>query len=243
MKFSYKETAKSIGWDFSKIKIDKEVPSNYNYYKTCVNHINNNTIMLDIGCGSCEKSLRYFSLAAKVFAMDNEKEMLKKAEENLKKYYGKNDKFEFILGDRNNLPFQDNTFDLVVSRHCGANMQEVLRVLKSGGVFISEDIDNDDCLELKKVFNRGQNFNAGNLEKQKVYLDCLNFSKVELLNFEEIEYYKNVEDLEFLLTNTPIINGYDKEKDYELLKQYINNNTTEKGIKLVRKLYAFKLVK
>lgn len=246
MEFTYNNTAKKIGWNFSNLKITKEVPSNYNYYKECVSNINNTTIMLDIGCGSCEKSLRYFSQAEKVIAIDNEQEMLNKAKLNAKKYYGENfNKFEFVIGDKNNLNFENETFDLVVSRHCGANMNDVFRVLKKGGIFISEDIDNDDCIELKKLFNRGQNFKSKIIEKQNVINECIksNFSKLELLNFEEIEYYNSIEDLEFLLLNTPIINGYNKANDFELLKEYVNKNITEKGIKLVRKLYAFKLTK
>lgn len=35
-----------------------------------------------------------------------------------------------------------------------------------------------------------------------------------------------------------------KEFNYnETLKEYVSNNTTEQGIRLVRKLFAFKLVK
>ena len=237
--FNYNETAKEIGWNFSNIKMTKEVPSNYYYYKECVKHINFNTIMLDIGCGSCEKSLRYFSPAKKVYFIDNEVEMLNKAKQNLKKYYQKSSKFQFEIGDCKKLNFQDESLDLVVSRHCGANMKEVFRILKQGGIFISEDIDKYDCWELKEMFNRGQEF------KRTILREILDvgFSKIELLNFDEIEYYQSVEDLEFLLRNTPIINGYNKENDYETLKQYVANNTTEQGIKLVRKLFAFKLVK
>ena len=124
-------------------------------------------------------------------------------------------------------------------------MKEVFRILKQGGIFISEDIDKYDCWELKEMFNRGQEFNNNEEIKRTILREILDvgFSKIELLNFDEMEYYQSVEDLEFLLRNTPIINGYNKENDYETLKQYVANNTTEQGIKLVRKLFAFKLVK
>lgn len=49
---------------------------------------------------------------------------------------------KFVCGDAENLPFDDNSFDAVInveSSHCYGNMdaflQEVTRVLKSGGIF------------------------------------------------------------------------------------------------------------
>ncbi len=244
--FTYKQTAKDIGWNFENLKIEKETTSNFNYYEECAKFINKNTIMLDVGCGSCEKSIQYFNSAKKIIAIDNEQEMLNKAKNNLEATFGKNNlnNFEFKIGDCNNLEYNSNKFDLVVSRHCGANMQQVYSILKKGGVFISEDVDNNDCLELKHVFNRGQNYKSDfNYKTEVVKLTSNMFSRIELINFEEIEYYQTIEDLEFLLKHTPIINGYNKDKDFETLLKYVEKNTEEKGIKLTRRLYAFKLLK
>lgn len=246
--FDYKPVAKEIGWNFDKINYEKIVPTNFNYYTEVIKEINNQTKMLDIGCGSGEKSIRYFSLAKEVVMQDNEKEMLKKARENAKKYYGDTRKFTFVLCDKNEkLDYPDEYFDLIVSRHCGANMGEVLRLLKKGGVFISEDIDEDDCLSLKELFNRGQgleNLRNNIREKDKVINECLSlgFSKCELFNFEEIEFYKTEDDLKYLLYRTPILDKFQKE-DEEKLSTYIKQNVEEKGIKLTRKLYSIRLEK
>ena len=210
--------------------------------------INEKTKMLDIGCGCGEKSIKYFSLAKEVVMLDNEKEMLKKAKENAKKYYGDTKKFTFVLGDKNeNLDYPDEYFDLIVSRHCGANMDEVYRVLKKGGVFISEDYDEDDCLTLKQHFGFGQGYEnyKNNIREKKIVLDScidLNFSKCELFNFEEIEFYKTEEDLKYLLYRTPILDKFKSEYE-EKLSTYIKENVEEKGIKLTRKLYAIRLEK
>lgn len=245
--FNYKDTAKQIGWNFSKIKPYVEYKSDYNYYKKVVENITPNTTMLDIGCGSGEKSTRYFSLAKKIVMLDIENVMLKKAKANAKKYYGDNNKkFTFVLGDGDGkLNFKDESFDLVVSRHCGANMSEVYRVLKKGGVFISEDIDDLDCIELKDYFKRGQAY--GNVDKLKsgIFADALKagFSDINLKSFEEIEYYKQIEQLEYLLGYTPIIDGYDEEKDRVVLEKYCEDHLTNKGIKLNRRLFAFYIKK
>ena len=248
-KFEYSEVGKEIGWNFSKINPQAEHLSSYNYYKEVVANITPETIMLDVGCGSAEKTIRFFSLAKQVVAVDLEPEMLQKAQANFLKYYSGDSKmarrFEFLQVNADGvMPFEDEYFDLVVSRHCGANMNEVYRVLKKGGVFISEDVSCDDCQELKNLFGRGQCY--GDVPHyKKVYEDCLDagFSEVNFLKFEEIEYYKNVDELKYLLSYTPILNGFDDEIDSKLLGMYVEKNSAEKGIRLNRRLYAFKLVK
>lgn len=248
-KFDYNEVGKQIGWNFSNMNYTLEKESDYDYYKEVISHITPATKMLDIGCGSAEKTSRYYSLADTVYLTDFEPEMLNKAQANVNKYYETlpkvKIKFNFAILDCNGpFDFPDNSFDLVVSRHCGANMQEVFRVLKKGGVFISEDVSKDDCQELKDIFCRGQGYNEPPLYKE-VMNESLNagFSEIKFLKFEEIEYYNTIDDLKFLLHNTPILGGFDEEKDNEKLNEYINQFSTEKGIKLIRKLYAFTLTK
>lgn len=131
--FNYKQVGKEIGWNFSKINPTIEYTNHYNYYKKVMEHITPTTIMLDIGCGSAEKAIRYYSLAKKIYETDLEPEMLKKAKLNAEKYYKNDDKTKnkFIFKIMNSFEpfyFKDNNFDLVISRHCGANMKEVYRV-------------------------------------------------------------------------------------------------------------------
>lgn len=250
-KFSYEEVAKEQGWNFVKISPEIEYLTDYDYYKTVVSVIGHDTTILDIGCGSGEKSLKFFSGTKKVVMLDIEPEMLKKVEENKLKMLTEKEqaKFETKLGNGDaNLDFEDESFDLVVSRHCGANMSEVFRILKKGGVFVSEDIDDADCIELKEYFGRGQNYEnikSKRLQKADIFNKSieLGFSDIELKQVDYIEYYPNKEQLKYLLTRTPILTYFDDKTDDEILDKYILDNQTEKGIKLVRRLFAFYMVK
>ncbi len=250
IKFNYKDVAKEQGWSFEAINPVCEYSSDYYYYKEVAKEITPDVVMLDIGCGSAEKAFGYYENAKKIIMLDNEVEMLKKAKENcVTKLSEKNaKKFSFELGDgTTKLNYPDETFDLVVSRHCGGNINEIFRVLKKGGVYISEDIDHTDALELKEYFKRGQgyeNLKTNNIEKRKILNESFDagFSNIELKNFYYIEYYPNKEQLKYLLTHTPILEYLD-ESDEKTLNSYIKDYSTEKGIKLVRRLYAFKLVK
>lgn len=248
-RFDYKEIGKEIGWSFQKINYSVKHLSDYDYYKEVVKHIKTDTKLLDIGCGSAEKSARFYSNVGKVYFTDFEPEMLKKAKNNVEKYYKNTpktkNKFCFKILDCNGpFDFANNSFDMVVSRHCGANMSEVYRVLKNGGIFISEDISCDDCQELKDVFKRGQGYNQEPLYKKimKEIVDA-GFSEIKFLKFEEVEYYKTVDDIRYLLTHTPILEYYNEEQDDEILKTYVDKFLTKKGIRLNRRLYAFTIKK
>ena len=251
IKFNYKDVAKEQGWNFAAIAPIEESSSDYYYYKEVVNAIKTSTVMLDIGCGSGEKAIRYFSNAKKVVMIDNEPEMLVKVNENKHKWLSSKEAGRFIVqhGDADGtLDFPDESFDLVVSRHCGANMSEVFRILKKGGVFISEDVDYNDCLELKVAFGRGQNWQRilnNNPQKKETADRCidLGFSEINLKSFQVVEYYPNKDQLKYLLTRTPILDYYNEKEDEQILDEYICKNQTEKGIKIVRRLYAFYLLK
>ena len=64
----------------------------------------------------------------------------------------------------------------------------------------------------------------------------------------EREYYKTKEDLLALLLKTPILNDFSEEHennnlienniDVQILNQYVENNTTNKGILLRRRYYG-----
>ncbi len=249
IKFNYKDVAKEMGWSFKKLNCLTIKKTDYEYYKKVASKINENTIMLDIGCGSGEKAIPYYVKAKKIYAADNEPNMLEKMKENVEKTFkGKpNLKEKFIYQEidcEKNLPYPDEFFDLVVSRHCGGDMNEIYRVLKKGGFCILQDISDDDCIELKKLFNRGQNYNKPSICKQLLN-ECFDakFKEINLLRFEELNYLKEVADLKYLLYRTPILDYYDDEKDDETLNKYVQEHTTEKGILLIRKLHALELKK
>ena len=99
------------------------------------------------------------------------------------------------------------------------------------------------------MFNRGQAFNDLKPISQIDYEAILDagFSNVELIPLHVIEYYTSKEDLYALLLKVPILDNMSEEKEqkYErmpiekdIFETYVNNNTTKKGIKLIRRYYG-----
>lgn len=50
--------------------------------------------------------------------------------------------------DVNNLPFADNSFDIVINRHGNFNVRELFRILKPGGVFVTQQVGAENDREL-----------------------------------------------------------------------------------------------
>ena len=97
--------------------------------------------LLDIGCGTAYLiELLSKTHQAKHIGLDLSSEMVRQARE-------KNiDGAEFVIGKSDELPFEDNTFDVVTCSQSFHHypdtdkaMKEVLRVLKSGGIYILSD--------------------------------------------------------------------------------------------------------
>ncbi len=49
------------------------------------------------------------------------------------------------------LPFEDEQFDLVINRHESYNAQEVRRILRPGGIFLTQQVGARDCYRLNEL--------------------------------------------------------------------------------------------
>ena len=243
----YKYYNNIANWSFEDIDYMVENFTNWVYEDEIRKHVNNSSKVLDLGTAAGEKVLKYFPNCAEILGTDFSEKMIKNANKNLAKSGRKNIKFKVM----NNLKMftQDNYFDLVTARHTVINPKQIYKTLKPGGFLIIRGVDKLDCWELKRMFNRGQGFTDNkqiSLIDYEAILDA-KFKDVELIPLHVIEYYKTKEDLYALLLKVPILDNISeiKEKKYEripiekdIFKKYITQNTTEKGIKLIRRYYG-----
>lgn len=105
--------------------------------------------VVDIGCGTGRIIGELKLFGAEVTAVDISEEMLKKVD---KKYSD----IKTIMGDMENLPFDDETFDVAVCTFVIVHIkdpekafQEVYRILKDGGEFILTNINQRKPPKLK----------------------------------------------------------------------------------------------
>jgi ubiquinone/menaquinone biosynthesis C-methylase UbiE len=129
-------------------------------------YLRTNSVVLDIGCGTGKLE---FLLSDKIrdgniTGVDISPLMIKEAE--AKKIHKPTRNISFIISTANNLPFADNTFDIVFSLNAlhhfpmhTSFFNEVRRVLKTNGTFILLDLIKDNFVRriwieiMKKMLN------------------------------------------------------------------------------------------
>jgi len=229
----YDRVGSLMGWDFSKIaKRKKVVGKKWDFLKIIKKYINKETILLDIGTGGGEMLLRVAKFVKKAYGIDKSKSMIITARKNLKK--SKLSNVEFILADAKRLPFPKEFFDVVISRHAPFYAGELFRVLRPGGFFITQQVKEKDKQNIKTIFGRGQMFSQRDGVLMNKYIKELKHKGFKILKkdtYNAVEYYKTIDDLIFLLKNTPIIPDFDLKKDEKNIKKIEERYKTKYGIK------------
>jgi|SRR3989338_599677 len=225
----YDSVGRRIGWDFS--KLDKQVAvrnQKWDFAAVVKKYITKESILLDLGTGSGEKVIPFAKNCKRVYGIDNSKSMIAKAKQNVKL---KNAKFK--IGDNNNIPYQNKTFDIITSRHAPINFKEAYRVMKEGGLLITQQVGERDKQNIKEVFGRGQSYGKTHGKLISDYIKKAQDAGFNVLvkdHYHSIEYYK-FPDLIFLLENTPIIPGFNLKKDTSFLRIIKKKFSYKLGIK------------
>jgi ubiquinone/menaquinone biosynthesis C-methylase UbiE len=105
--------------------------------------------ILDVGAGSGRLSLRLANEGAQLTALDLSQKMLDKLQ-------SKNSKLKIVVGDAENLPFEDESFDVVMATFLIVHLKdlsrffdEAYRVLKPNGKFLITNINQRKAPEIK----------------------------------------------------------------------------------------------
>ncbi|MCH4827582.1 class I SAM-dependent methyltransferase [Planococcus halocryophilus] len=227
----YENVGNLNGWDFSQLQVVVDEPK-WDFYDEVKKRSRKTTVLLDIGTGGGENVLTVSSSFLLIVGIDLSHGMIKTAKENIEMSNIPNVRFFQMSSE--SLQFPSGFFDMVSSRHAPFVASEVADALKTGGLFLTQQVSEADKLNIKNAFERGQSFGEvdGTLRENYVQeLKEAGFSNVQVYEYNIKEYYQRPEDLIFLLQHTPIIPNFGREpEDFSRLNAFIKSSQTDKGI-------------
>lgn len=161
------EQAHIHGWDFSHIngryEIEKDLP--WDYRAVIHEYLNDDARLLDCDTGGGEFLLSLGHPWTVTAATEGYAPNVRLCREKL-----------LLLGidfkecsEPSSVPFEDESFDIVINRHGSFNAGELYRLLKKGGVFITEQVGEDNDRDLVEMVLPGTEkpFPHMNLAEQK----------------------------------------------------------------------------
>lgn len=138
------------------------------------------------------------------------------------------------------LPFQNETMDFVFDRHEELDPEEVARVLRPGGIVLTQQVGNNNWVELQRFFggatagNRGESRLADFGDIRGDYARGFASAGLTVTRNEEHDYrvaYDSLGDLVFMLLITPwTIPDFDVERDVDALLALEQACSTDQGL-------------
>lgn len=178
------------GWDFSHIEKrweHEQIP--WDYKEIVLKYIKSSDELLDMGTGGGEFLLTLnhpYNLTSVTEAYPPNVELCKN------KLSPLGIEVEQVFDD-SDIPYETNKFDIVINRHEAFNVDEVSRILKNDGYFITQQVggrnNNDLSFKLVNDYSPGINHNL----KNNIYL--LQKSGFEIMLSDEIFYKTKFYDI------------------------------------------------
>ncbi len=228
-------------WSFDEFKIEVEDLTKWDLYEILNGLSNKESRILDLGTGGGERVIKEFPECAEILGTDFSQEMINTANSNLYKSGRKN--ISFRLMDNLKMDVPDEYFDIVVARNTVTDPKQIYECLKPGGYLLIRGVDKYDCWSMKMLFGMGQGYNDEKPISIVDYENVMNvgFKNVELVPIHRREFFKNAFLFKEFLKKVPILKDFgeaNQEISDELLEQYINENTFDGKIRLLREYYG-----
>jgi len=227
----YDKVGKLNGWDFSKVKTTSE-GEQWIFFHEVTERCNKSDLLLDIGTGGGEALLSIADAALLLVGIDHSEGMIQSATENLKKSNKTN--IRFFQMEAENITFPEFFFNVVSCRHSEFYANEVSKALANDGIFLTQQVSENDKFNIKQAFGRGQGFGTDKGILKDKYLTELaeaGFTDIQSFEYDATQYFQTYEDLVFYLKYTPVIPNFGQTvHDFEILQKFIESNRTDKGI-------------
>jgi len=219
------------GWDFSRIHIER-APVLWEYVDVVRSYLKPTDRVLDIGTGGGEI---FFSLApffSEGIGVDHNPVMVETAQRNKSAMSIDNISLKRMEG--NDLRFDVDEFDIVLQRHSGVYVSEIVRVLRPGGYYITQTVGNRSSLNFLDAFgwtpaSFGSNWwqSVAELADQFRVHDCHIIAQAE---YDVLYWFKDVESFMFWFMAVPWPEAIELDKHWQNINRILETCQTEQGI-------------
>lgn len=149
------------GWSFAHIKgrmVEEPIP--WDYFKKAKELLRDVDSVLDMGTGGGERFSQLGSFPKHTVATEGYPPNFRLAKERLEPLGVK------VVQTRKSdtLPFKDEEFELVLNRHSEFDPKEVFRILKKGGVFLTQQVGGGNMYDLIHEFGGENQFKGWTLD-------------------------------------------------------------------------------
>lgn len=227
------ETINFDGWDFSHIKDSWENESlPWDYADIVKNYLSSDVELLDMGTGGGEFLLTLNHPYSKTSVTEGWKPNIELLRNKLEPLGIK----VAPIGDDDIIDYGDNRFDMIINRHESFNIEEVKRVLKPNGIFITQQVGGKNGNRLSNMLipnflPKYEDLSLRNIlrDLKEYNFDILfadeYFPYQKFFSMEALIYYAKVIEWEFPGFNVKnnfnqLLNAYDELKRNGYIRNY-----------------------
>ncbi len=220
------------GWDWSRVR-ERVDTAPWEYGQVARRYLRPDSRVLDIGTGGGERFLELAPHFGEGVGTDISPEMIATARENLPEELAHKVSFEVMpAGD---LWFYEESFDVVLDRHAPFDAEEVHRVLRPGGVFITQQVGSRDAANIHEVFGVDPDRVFGRSHSEEMRAQRERFEdlgcRVEARGECDVSYwFLDVESLMFWLKHIGVQPELDLERQWRQVDEVIARYSTPEGI-------------
>lgn len=220
------------GWDFTRVRASRD-PVPWYYGEVVRRYLRPNNRVLDTGTGGGEKFISLAAHFGRGVGIDSSQSMIETALARLTPTLAERITFEQM--SVHELRFEDATFDAVLNRHSVVNPGEIARVLRPGGVFITQQVGPRNAENVTRVFGCGPGGqyrtqpgqDVDSLAKTFAALNCAIVCRAEY----DVPYrYRDLESFLFWLKAIPVPEDFDIDRHWAQIAQIVAGATTPRGI-------------
>lgn len=220
------------GWDFSPARTARD-PTPWGYADVVRRYLQPSSHVLDIGTGGGERLLSLAPHFASGVGIDCDPAMIRVARENCPPSLAT--KVDFEIMDAESLDFPDASFDVVLNRHCTVFVEPIVRVLRPGGLFITQQVGRRNTGNLLGAFgwtadsfgpDWGQEL--ADLAESFRARGCTLVAQGE---YNVPQWFCDVESLIFWLKSAPLPEDFDIKKHGQGVQTILDQYATPQGIK------------